>query len=168
MYLTRRRAAHISRCSGKSGPYFFFFFWPSAPGMYDAGVCQICRKKSRPIFRNPQKRVFKLVVVGRRGVRGEVPPGRAKPGWSPGWAFLSRTGTLRPGPLDFHIAHQPTRLHDFLVRVGGVRGGGAGVAPPPRHPAWRAPKCVRRGSKCAIGCHVMAVGFLLGREGRKW
>jgi hypothetical protein len=164
MYLTRRRAAHISRCSAKRGRFFFFFFWPSAPGMYDAGVCQICRKKSQADFSQSAKTCFQI----GRGREEEVPPGRAKPGWSPGWAFLSRTGTLRPGPLDFHIAHQPTRLHDFLVRVGGVRGGGAGVAPPPRHPAWRAPKCVRRGSKCAIGCHVMAVGFLLGREVRKW
>ena len=57
--------------------------------MYDAGGGQISRKKKAPIFRNPQKRVFKLVVVGRRGVRGEVPPGRAKPGWE----FACMVGT---------------------------------------------------------------------------
>ena len=36
-----------------------------------------------------------------------------------------------PPPLDLHIAHPPTRLHDFLVRVGGCGGEGRAQPLPP-------------------------------------
>ena len=112
--------------------------------MYDAGVCQICRKKSRADFSQSAITCFE---IGRGGEEGGPARGGSGGRLPPGRALVSMTGTRgvrgeaspRPGEArlgvrvyDGHEGGPERERGGSGGRIPPARGGSGGRLPPGR------------------------------------